>query len=303
MVAENKTLLEYFAEAIGIFRARNSRGNPSFPTGLDFLDEATDGLSKGEVWIISGKSGGGKTSLAMQMFRSFGNDPKHTSLFLSLEMKGWELVARMFCEMESISYTDLKKGIFPADFKEKEEKFKKYVALRDYEIFEYGYKFEEIEKILQTAYEKRKPDVIFIDFIQLIEWRAFGDERLALMEYIRKLKELAKKLNIGIVVVSQLRRLPSGADYNREPDITDLKGSGSLEQTADKVILVYKREERDTITGNTTTRYFINLAKNRQGETVAKEVSFVGQYYKFKEMPHGGNETDTHQVYHSQYND
>jgi len=284
MVAENKTILEYFSEAIGIFRARNARGNPEFPTGLRFLDDVTDGISKGEVWIISGRSGGGKTSLAMQMFRSFGANPEHTVLFLSLEMKGWELSARMFCEMNDVCYSDLKKGIFPADFKAKEESFKKHVMLRDYEIFEYGYKFEEIEKILQTAYEKKKPDVIFIDFIQLIEWRAFGDERLALMEYIRKLKELAKKLNIGIVVVSQLRRQPSGADHQREPDITDLKGSGSLEQTADKVMLVYKREERNIQSNLTTTKYFIHLAKNRQGETVFKEVGFYGEYYKFVEL-------------------
>jgi len=284
MDSKNPTLLQYWGEAVRIFKKRASRTSPQFPTSLNFLDDATDGISKGEVWVIAGKSGAGKTSLAMQIFRSFGEDPNHTVLFLSLEMKGWELAARMFCEMHDIYYTDLKKGIFPENFVEKERKFRGYIMLRDFEIYEYGYKFEDIEKILKAAYNERKPDVIFIDFIQLIEWRAFGDQRLALMEYIRKLKELAKKLNIGIVVVSQLRRLPSGADYQREPDITDLMGSGSLEQTSDKVILVYKREEKNTASGYVTTKHFINIAKNRQGETLSKEVAFHGEHYRFEEI-------------------
>lgn len=284
MDSRDKILLQHWTDAVAIFKKRKFKGQPEFPTGLKFLDEATDGINKGEVWVIAGKSGAGKTALSMQIFRSFGENPNHTVLFLSLEMKGWELAGRMFCEINDVVYSDLKQGIFPEGFEEKEKKFREYIMLRDFEIFEYGYKFDEIEKILQTAYSKRKPDVMFIDFIQLIEWKAFGEERLALMEYIRKLKELAKRLNIGIVVVSQLRRFPSGADYQREPDITDLKGSGSLEQTSDKVILVYKKEEKNIKTGHVTAKHYIHLAKNRQGETMFKEVGFYGECYKFVEL-------------------
>jgi len=279
---QNKTLLEHWSEAKEIFERRKNRGKPEFPTGIGFLDEATDGLMKGEVWIIAGKAGIGKTSLALQIAREFADNPDHAVAFLSLEMKGWELVTRMFCEMKGVSYSKLKRGDYPVAYNEFDTKFRNYISKIDFEIFEFGYKFEEVEKILTTTYHKKKPDVIFVDFIQLIEWREFGDERSALMEYVRKLKELAKRLNIGVVIVSQLRRLPSGADYQREPDIIDLKGSGSLEQTADKVILVYGVEE--TKAGIKTVKHFINLAKNRQGEKVCKEVMFAGEHYRFEEI-------------------
>ena len=275
---ENKDLHQSWSEAKEIFRKRKERSEPEFPTGLSFLDNATDGLSKGELWIIAGKSGRGKTSLAVQIANSFAENPEHSILFLSLEMKGWELTTRMFCEMNGVNYTDLKKGFFPVDFEEKDKCFKNYISTIDFEIYEHGYNFNEIVKILTQSYKDKKPDVIFIDFLQLIEWRKSGDERTALDEYIRKLKELANTQNIGIVVVSQLRRLPSGVNYERPPDIIDLKGSGLIEQAADKIILIYGKEEDDKI------RYYINLAKNRQGETITEEVIFQGWFYRFKEI-------------------
>lgn len=277
---QNRTLSEYWDEAKDIFQRRVERGEPEFPTGLNFLDTATDGVHRGEVWVIAGKSGGGKTTLALQIARSFAEDTTHSILFLSLEMKGWELVTRMFCEMMDIEFRHFFSGSMPVGYKEKEKVFREYIKTIDFEIFEFGFSFAEVEKIMQQAYATKKPDVIFIDFIQLIEWQKFGDERTALMEYIRKLKELAKSLNIGVVVVSQLRRLPTGADYNRAPDIIDLKGSGSLEQTADKVILVYSGKDAQT----KDKVYYINLAKNRQGITLEKQVIFDGPHYKFLEI-------------------
>ncbi|RKY68396.1 MAG: hypothetical protein DRP97_06360 [Candidatus Latescibacterota bacterium] len=275
---ENKTLSEYWAEAKRIFTKRRERGEPEFPTGLDFIDNVTDGLHRGEVWIIAGKSGSGKTSLSLQIAHNFADNPKHSILFLSLEMKGWELVSRMFCEMYRISYNSFRVGLMPETYKEKEKQFNDYITKIDMEIVEYGYTFEEVIKLIRSDYSAKKPDVIFIDFVQLVEWKQFRDQRLALMEYIRKLKELAKVNNIGIVVVSQIRRLPSGADYNRPPDIIDLLGSGALEQTADCVLIVYYRQDDEK------REYHIKVAKNRHGELVEKKVCFEGEFYRFKEV-------------------
>lgn len=193
-------------------------------------------------------------------------------------MKGWELTTRLFCEMEGVIYSEFRKGIFPDGFEEKNKKFETYLSQIDFEIYEYGYSFEQIVKIIKTGYHTKTPDVIFIDFIQQIEWMKFKDERIALTEYIRKLTELAKTQNIGIVIVSQFRRPPSGAKYDKEPDLLDLKGTGALEQMASKIILTYRKE----ISGE--TKHYIHLAKNRQGETIRREVLFQGWMYKFKEI-------------------
>ena len=191
----------------------------------------------------------------------------------------------MFCEMQNVSFQDFIKGRLPDTYKEKDLKFIEEINKIDFEIVEYGYTFREVEGIIEGMYKDKKPDVIFIDFIQLIEWKSFNEERLALMEYIRKLKELAKREDVGVVIISQLRRLPSGANYERPPDIIDLKGSGSLEQTADKVILIHREISQEQ------TKYFINLAKNRQGMTGQEEVEFKGEFYKFLNIG-GFDDTD-----------
>lgn len=275
------TLTEYFNEAVEQARKRKERGEPEFPTGFDFLDEITDGIHRGEVWIIAGKSGSGKTAFAMQIARSFAENTEHTVLFSSLELKGQELMARMFAEMMNLPYLDFIKGNFPDNFKEDETKFKEYIKNIDFEIAEFvGYQFPELEKAIREGYKDKKPDILFIDFIQMIEKRGFSDERHALENYVRKLKELAKRENIGIVIVSQLRRLPSGSDYNREPEMIDLLGTGSLEQLSDKVILLYSGVDKEG-----GKKHFIKLAKNRQGETFKKEIIYQGWVYRFKEIP------------------
>jgi len=276
---ETKTLSEYWAEAKGIFTQRRERGKPEFPTGLKFIDDVTDGLHRGEVWIVAGRSGSGKTSLALQMAHSFSDNPAYSILFLSLEMKGWELVSRMFCEICDVDYNYLRIGLLPEAYKEKEKWFRDYITKIDMEIVEYGYTFEEVMKLIRSDYSAKKPDVIFVDFVQLVEWKHFKEQQLALMEYVRKMKELAKVNNIGIVVVSQVRRLPTGADYNRPPDIIDLLGSGALEQTADCVLIVYYKQEEGG-----EREYFIKVAKNRHGELVEKKVCFEGRFYRFREI-------------------
>lgn len=277
MSTDNKTLPEYWAEARAIFKHRSEQSEPEFPTGLNFLDEATDGLGRGEVWIIAGKTGSGKTTLALQLAKTFADNPKHSIAIMSLEMKGWELITRMFCLIHGFSYIEIKKGIFPAGYHEKNKEFQDYINMIDLQIYECGYSFNEIEKVISSDYYHKKPDVIFIDFLQLVEWRSFKEERLALSEYIRKLKELANTLNIGVVAISQLRRLPSGVNYERPPDVIDLKGSGALEQAADKILFVYGVQDGDDV------KHFVNLAKNRQGETTTHEVVFQGWRYRFVE--------------------
>lgn len=281
-----ETLLEYYAKAKAIIKDNRDRGTPEFPTGIKFVDELTWGLRPGEIWIVSGKAGGGKTSLALQMARSFADKPDHTVLMLSLEMKGWELVLRMFCEMEGVSYLEMISGraeIDPAI----DASFQRYLAGIDFEIVEAGYTFEEAVEVIKTYYETKKPDVIFLDFIQLIDWKKFGEERVALVEYGRRIKEMANKYGIAFVIVSQLRRLPSGSDFNRPPDLSDLKGSGSLEQMADKVLFIYqqlKTERRYGVEREEKT-YYLSLAKNRQGATAVKRVGFDGRFFRFTDLP------------------
>ena len=278
VVMREGTLLKHWVEAQRVCKEARTRGKPRFPTGITFIDEATGGILPGEVWIIAGRTGSGKTSLAINFAQSIADNPENKVLFLSLEMQGWELALRMYCEMMGVEYLQLTKGSLPMDPKNVKA-FQDYIKTINFEIEEYGYRFGEVEKAIKKHYQDSKPDVIFLDYIQLIEWQSFGDERVALSEFSRKLAELAKKLNIAVVVVSQLRRPPAGANMNRPPENSDLKGSGSLEQDAHRIIFIYQ-----TIEGKEPPKHFLFLAKNRGGPTLTRRVVFDGKYYRFKDI-------------------
>ncbi|MES0334815.1 MAG: DnaB-like helicase C-terminal domain-containing protein [Candidatus Magnetobacterium sp. LHC-1] len=223
--SKGKILQEYWIDFKRQVEERKLRGKPEMPTGISFIDAATDGIHRGELWTVAGRSGGGKTSLALQIACNIGYEGKKNVLFISLEMKGEEIVSRMFCNLKEYDNYRLKIGDHASDFEAKEKDFLSYLSEIDFELVEYGYNFKEIIHIIETHYgNQRSPDLIVIDFAQLIDWQEIGDERLAIQEYVRKLAELAKTKNIAIMLVSQLRRLPSGADYHRPPDIIDLKG-------------------------------------------------------------------------------
>lgn len=228
--------------------------------------------------MISGRTGTGKTSLAVNFAQSIADNPKNKVLFLTLEMQGWELALRMYCEMMGVEYLELMKGKIPMD-PQRVKAFQNYIKSVNFEIVEYGYKFAEVEKAIAKHYKDSKPDVIFLDYIQLIDWHDFKDERVALSEFSRKLTELAKTFRIAIIVVSQMRRPPAGANMNRPPEPSDLKGSGSLEQDAHRILFIYQ-----TVEGDGPPMHFIFLAKNRGGPTITRRVVFDGKYYKFKDI-------------------
>jgi len=277
---EGKTLSEYWETAKNEYRKRAERGAPELPTGIAWIDELTDGLHRGELWTISAKSSFGKTSMALNIARNIA-DKNKSVLFISLEMRGEELVSRLFCEMNRYDHQNLRKGFIVnvSDFQNKDKAFTDFLNAVDFEIVEQGYRFKDIEAIIASYYEGGYPDLICIDFAQLIDTTVAKDERLALQDYIRKLTELAKTKKIAILLVSQLRRLPSGADYNREPGMEDMKGTGALEQLSTVVILIYK------VIINGDIRVMVKLAKNRHGPCGEKEMRFIGENFKFEEIP------------------
>lgn len=269
-----RTIPEFWKDFKRLAKERAERGSPLMPTGIKFIDEATDGLVKGKIWTIAGRTGAGKTSLALQFSRNIADTGKKV-LFISLEMKGEELVSRMFCEMTRTQNHTLRAGINP----QKDELFTSFLNTIDFEVVEYGFTYQEIEKAIRDYYPDNRPDLIVIDFVQFIDSKGYGyDERMALQEYMRQLAELAKKDNIACLVVSQFRRPPSGADLNRAPSVQDLKGTGSLEQLSSVCIIIYQFADENG------EHYVLKVAKNRSGPLCEKEVHFNGAEFRFEEV-------------------
>jgi replicative DNA helicase len=276
-----RTPNEFWENRKEMIRERSLMDKPPLPTGIEYLDNLTDGIREGKLTVLAGAPGSGKTALGLQICRNMVDTPDTKALFISLEMTGEELVGRMFCEMNEIDYSAFRKGDIISNFKNYNEMFEKYLQNIELDIVDdKGYTFSEVKSIVKERYgTEHQPDVIFIDYLQLISKRDHRDERAALDEFLRSLVELAKKTNIAIVLLSQLNR--EGQKDQKEPDMTDLKGSGAIEQEAFVVIFVYK--ERKVKYGKETVRVFIKVAKNREGPVGKKEFLFFGKHFKFQE--------------------
>jgi len=276
-----KTLLEYFEELEEFLDARKKRGFiGEFPVGIKSIDSITGGLDRGQIMVIGGAAGSGKTTMAMEMAFKLSLFGKKV-LVLSLEMKGSELLGRLLCNAEQIDNVLLREGrSYDPEYKDKVERFKKKLITAPLDIIEdAGYRFGEIKTILNKDFAgDNTPDIVFIDFLQLIEWK--GSQNEALVSYLREFQEIAKKRNIAIVVVSQLRRPMSGQAYDRPPSKYDLLGSGMIEHIAHQIFILY----RGLAEGGVKQQY-IAIEKNRLGRAGDKVVvDFQGQYYSFKDM-------------------
>ena len=269
-----RTLSEYFADTQAFLKNKQYNKMGEFPTGVKALDDLTGGLDRGQILVIGGASGSGKSSLAMQM--AFNLSHTKEVLVFSLEMTGKELAGRLFCNDMAINNALLRTGVsYDQDYESKLNAFKSKISINSMQIMEdKGYRFNEIVEVIEKGYKNKKPDIIFLDHLHLIEWA--GNQNEAIIIYLRQLTELVKVNKIALVILSQLRRPPAGTNYERIPSRFDLLGSGSIDQVAHQVAILYKQ---------LPDSYFINLDKNRMG--IVKEdieIDFQGQFYAFKDM-------------------
>ncbi|MPN17127.1 Replicative DNA helicase [bioreactor metagenome] len=129
--------------------------------------------------------------------------------------------------------------------------------------------------------------MIVIDYLQLMRSSGKAESRLQeVSELTRSLKVLARELDIPIILLSQLSRAPEQRT-DHHPMMSDLRESGSIEQDADVVILLYREGAYDPAASNVAE---VIIAKHRNGPTGTVELAWVGEYTKFKNIAVGYEE-------------
>lgn len=212
------------------------------PTGFAYLDKRTGGLQEGNLIVVAGESSQGKTSLALSIAYNAIRQGK-SGAYYSMEMSSRELVSRIMAmniERDSIKPSTLL-------YKKLDEEQYSAVMNKVSEVCQYKLYFDErtessLEKILRSISimkAKYKIDFAVVDYLQIMTAPSKGrtkEEQLA--EITRKLKNIAIKEKIPIILLSQLARDRS----NPEPTNSRLRGSGQIEEAADIVLLVYRPE-------------------------------------------------------------
>lgn len=263
------------------------------PTGFAGLDKMFEGFMPSELVFLAGSTGSGKTTLALN-FAYNAAKAKKKVLFFSLEMKETEILERLVKNISEVeNYATMSQEKF--DYVVKVTR-----AIKDRLTLEVNDKNITLEAMYSIIKDKQDIDLVFIDHLNILTTSEKIKDKLERLEYLtRKLKEMAKDLNIPIVCLCQLNR--SYADREvKYPSLADLRGSGSIEQDANLVLFVFRpeyylaqakpsedspkfakwEEEYNRCKG----KAMVVVAKNRRGRTGEVEMAFRGEYYKFIEL-------------------
>ncbi|GEM_PF-2516889 len=265
-------LIQDYGQALTAkIEARKLRSLIEIGFGVRALDALSGAIHPGEIVIIAARPGTGKTSLALQTAMHCAGTLGLPSAFFSLEMLKNEVLDRLLAQKGVATLRDLRDGridiesIYSAMVELGQSPLSIYDGRHDLGLLRARLRREKALHNLQVA---------FLDYIGLIDAGSMGKaprwERIA--DISRSLKLLALELKIAIFVVAQLNRDADGT----EPTLGSLRDSGSLEQDADRVLLLYRPNS-----SNDDPRTIAHLAKNRHGRTGRLDLSFSGKVVRF----------------------
>ena len=261
------------------------------PTGFKRFDKITNGLQSGALIVLAARPGMGKTSLAMNIVEHAAINAGKTCAVFSLEMPRSEIVQRLICSYAKVSMKNALSGALS------KEEWKKLMLAGD-RLKKSNIYIDDSSRVtpaeiqskcrrLKTA--KGGVDLIMIDYIQLM---SSGDSKMAGAEnrqqevasITRDLKIMAKELGVPVIALSQLRRITSN-----EPQLSDLRESGAIEQDADIVMFISRPEmfaTKEELESGKVVKGAAELilAKHRAGEQGRVSLKFIGEYTKFVDV-------------------
>ena len=253
-------------------------------TGYPNLDKFAGGLTRGEITIIGGRPGHGKTTVMINMLANV-LDKGYKAIFFSRELPNSELLKKIVClESQQLSYGMVRKNIFS----EQDAKFfntavghvkKKYS--KDKFLM-----FDNVKDFASSSSEVKrfKPDIIFDDYIQLIACKGKEDQRrLQIEKLVNDYKWLAKDTNAVVVLASQLNRFIERAGARGKalmPQLSDLAESGAIEQVAENVFFSYYDYKVQGEKGKGKNVLTLCASKVRYGDSGEVDLAYDGDKCK-----------------------
>ena len=250
-------------------------------TGYDSIDKFAGGLTRGEITIIGGRPGHGKTTMMVNMLASLVGKGYKVALF-NRELPNIEVIKKLIClESQKLSYSLIRQGIHS------EDSLKQLELVREVIKEKYNENkflmFDNIRDFAKTSSEVKrfKPDVILDDYIQLVSPDAkIPERRLQLEKLVNDYKWLAKQMKCSIVLASQLNRAIEGRHKVGRPQLSDLAESGAIEQVAENVFFVYYDYKINGEDGKGKNIITFVAKKVRYGESGESDMGYNGDKCK-----------------------
>ncbi len=294
---QGQTLKQTVEEVMRDFQVLLSKERVSLglSTGFEELDKKSGGLKPGEMFVLAARPSMGKTSLMMNIVEHVCLDQGKPCMVFSCEMSSAQLVQRLLFARAKFVVSQISRGYTPkkAELERIQNACRQIIDSKLFIDDTAGISINELRA--KARRKKRDEDIQFIaiDYLQLMKSRtrqAENSREREIAEISGGIKALAKELGVPILILAQLNRGPEGRTGKSlgVPRMSDLRESGSIEQDADLVGLLYRNkyyaeneEERAALEGKAE----LVLAKNRNGETGGIPLTFIEELMRFETGP------------------
>ncbi|MDE5721835.1 MAG: replicative DNA helicase [Clostridia bacterium] len=256
-------------------------------TGFNRLDKLTNGLQKSDLIVIAARPGMGKTSLSMNIVENAAIGSGAVCAVFSLEMPEVQIIQRLMCSLANVSMSDALSGKLSANDWKKLVKASEKLRHSKIHIDDSS-RVTPAEILSKCRRIKSKNngqlDLVMIDYIQLMSsGKRSGEENRTqeVAAITRELKIMAKELDVPVIALSQLRRIQAG-----EPQLSDLRESGAIEQDAD-IVMFINRPDVNATDEDMAKKHIVKgmadliVAKHRNGGLDRIKLRFKGELTKF----------------------
>jgi replicative DNA helicase len=256
-------------------------------TGFTDFDKLTGGLQNGDMIVIAARPSVGKTSLAMNIADTVAVAARIPVAVFSLEMTARQLVSRLVCSRARVNLRNIREGFLAErDYPRIASAASQISASPLYIDDGRGVSILQLRAKARRLFQQFGIKLVVVDYLQLLSAagkRKQDNRQQEVSDISAGVKALAGELGLPVVALSQLNRNVE-RDKKRRPMMSDLRESGSLEQDADVVGLLYRPSQEDEPEEGYPEAVPINLlvAKNRNGATGEVNLTFLKSYTRFE---------------------
>jgi len=254
-------IIEDYRRTISERRSKADEGLLGIPSTIKPLDAVTSGFQKSKVWVVGGYNAYGKTFFLTNMANRI-MDMNRRVCVLTLEMTKEDILDRIIAERSGIGVYELAKTKNKGVVEDQIVKIERHIEKGNLSILDSVYDISDIISRIRIENANRQIDVLFLDFIQLVQDRESKGSYETISRVASKLQEMTKELGICSVILSQIS---NEAQRESASGVYGFKGAGEIGQIADVAIRI--KRYKDESTGLFSERYDLDLIKNRSGET------------------------------------
>ena len=256
-------------------------------TGFHEIDNQLSGLQKSDLIVLGARPSLGKTSLALDIARYASLNEKEPVVIFSLEMSMEQIIDRLIGAEAKIPVWELRTGRLKndEDFESIQQALDKLSEAKLFIDDAPSPTILQMRAMARRLQAEHGLSLIIVDYLQLIQPRANSENIVQqVTELSRGLKGMARELNVPVLALSQLSREVDKRD-NKRPRLSDLRESGAIEQDADVVMFLY-RKEKDRLNPNSEENNIteVNIAKHRNGPTGTIKLHFDQEKTSFQSI-------------------